>query len=118
MKKISLLPIEYKPDPSTRNKVEGRYLIPHPLIKKYFFEVEVQASVIQENISIKLVCLISVNKAIFRSVPRFCTWDDCQMIRDSFWEQDDAVMQIQGVNFEEMKAGNYYSHLYHMLPVK
>ena len=118
MKEIDFLPLEFKPDKDTRDKIEGRYLINHPLIKRYFFEVIVTITESEEKVSIKLVCLVSANKAIFRNVTRFPTWDDCQMVRDSFWYPGEEVIQKQQVNFEEIEEGNYYSHLYHLLPLK
>ena len=118
MKEPDFCPLEFKPDADTRDRIEGRYLIPHPLIKRYFFEVLVDITSEHEKVSIKLVCLVSANKAIFRNITRFLTWDDCEMVRGSFWYPGEEVIQIQRVNYDEIQSGNYYSHLLHLLPVK
>lgn len=118
MKEPYFCPLEFKPDTTTRDCIEGRYLIPHPLIRRYFFEVMVTIIEEHEKVSIKLVCLVSANKAIFRNVTRFLTWDDCEMVRQSFWYPGEEVIQYQKVDYDEIAQGNYYSHLYHSLSVK
>lgn len=116
MKELDFLPTEYKPDASTRNKKEGRYLMPHPLIKKLFFEMTVEITEEHEKVSVKLIRLVSANKSIFRNVTRYATFEDTESIRECFWYPGEEVIQYQRVDFEEIAQGNYYSHLYHLTP--
>ena len=87
----------------------GAFLIPKPHDRTLFFSVICSDQLGWEHVS---VSLLSKPKRYFHSVHRCPTWDEMCFIKDMFWDEDEAVMQLHPAKKDYVNNHPYVLHLW------
>lgn len=86
------LPKEFKVAEG-EHPTDGRYAIPHPRIKDYFYNLHFSSDGEWEHLSISIRKVVSRTKRISALVQRTPTWAEMCFLKDAFWRPDQCVIQ-------------------------
>lgn len=83
----------------------GVFIIPHHRIDGYYYRCLVSDGEGWEHVS---VSLDSKNK----KVERCCTWEEMCFIKNTFWNEDEVVVQFHPAKSDYVSMHNYCLHLW------
>lgn len=87
----------------------GFFIIPHHRIVNYFYNCMASDGLGWQHVSVTLTCK---NGREIVSVNRCCTWEEMCVIKDIFWDKDEAVMQIHPPECDYVSNHHYCLHLW------
>ncbi len=87
--------------------VDGVYLIPHPKINNYYYQVIASAGRGWDHVS---VCLCHRKNKAF--IERTCTWAEMCWIKDFFFTKEETVLQYHPAESNYVNTHPFVLHLW------
>lgn len=107
------LPLQFKiKDPNPPDHPDGRYTIPHPKIRDYYYFIIFSTGEGWEHLSVSIRCIVSRTKKLSREVDRTPTWAEMCWLKDLFWAEDECVVQYHPPKAVHISNHNYVLHIW------
>jgi len=109
MKKTDELPLHFKVQ-GKKDDADGIYMIPHPTINEYFYNIVFFTGEGWEHLSVSIRKIVSRVKGTAKQVDRCPTWVEMCFVKNFFWGPEETVVQFHPAMADYVNNHEYVLH--------